>query len=106
MANSDTQECLTEYSKPDCKNEFKRDEERAFRWLILTLAIIFYVLMVYHKEFENCKSQMNISRDFIFSVFYFVILTNYSLVFSVLINQNWNQTQPETRREKFRPDAV
>ena len=55
MANSDTQEFLTKYSKPDYKNEFKRDEERAFRWLFLTLAIFFYILMVYHKDFENCK---------------------------------------------------
>ena len=55
MANSDTQEFSTKNPKPGCEIEFKRDEERAFRWLILTLAIFFYILMVYHKEFENCK---------------------------------------------------
>ena len=48
---------------------------------------------------------LNIRRDYIFWFFYFVVF-NSSLVYIVLVNQNWNQTQPETRREKFRPGAV
>ena len=33
----------------------RKDEERACRWLFLSVVIFLYILMVYHEEFENCK---------------------------------------------------
>ena len=56
MTDSDSKmELLREDLKPFRRNESTRDEEKAFGWLILACAIFFYILMVYHKEFENCK---------------------------------------------------
>ena len=56
MTDSDYEiELLREDLEPFRPNESTRDEGRAFRWLVLACATFFYILMVYHKEFENCK---------------------------------------------------
>ena len=33
----------------------EKDEERAFCWLVLILAVLFYILVFYHQKFENGK---------------------------------------------------
>ena len=33
----------------------RKEEERACRWLFLSVVIFLYILMVYREEFENCK---------------------------------------------------
>ena len=35
----------------------RKEEERACRWLFLSVVIFLYILMVYNQEFENCKYQ-------------------------------------------------
>ena len=57
-------------------NDSNDNEERSFRVLIFSCAIFFYILMVYHKEFEKCKlynlirSTIHSKADIIVNVFY------------------------------------
>ena len=33
----------------------ERDEEKAFCWMVLILAVLFYILVFYHQKFESGK---------------------------------------------------
>ena len=70
MSSSDVKlEFLEDNFQQNIQNVSERDEEKAFRWLILACAIFFYILMVYHKEFENCKL-LNCLRSELYHIVY------------------------------------
>ena len=63
-------------------NDSNDNEGRSFRVLIFSCAIFFYILMVYHKEFENCKLY-NLIRSTIHSKVDITVNVFYSQEFHV-----------------------
>ena len=42
----------------------ERDEERAFCWIVIILAVLFYVLVFYNQQFDNGKIHAPSSETF------------------------------------------
>ena len=56
-------------NRPNYDSE--RDDERAFCWLVLILAVLFYILVFYHQKFDEGKIIKNLEKFITNSYFAF-----------------------------------